>query len=299
MTKPVLLLLLAASALATDPAAFLRSGKQAARGGEWSKAESHLVRAEDGARLVDDVSLELAARIARVDLRLTAEESDSAATLLPELPSRQIPAADSAAWHLARARVSLAAGDRATAATESAIAVELARRAKESPLVSAAWLVRGRVLLARSDLEGARSAWKKGRSEADDVPALEAAASVLEARIALARGDSRNAAKASQRALVLWRSAQDVGGVLSALPLRAEVDRLAGASASALESWIAAARIAESTRLPRVAVRAQLQAAALDPASAESRRARAREILQAANLPDSSLAPELREQLRR
>lgn len=292
-----LLLAVAACVQAVDPSAFLRSGRAAARSGDWSRAEIQLARAEQGARLLDDPSLELAARIARVDLRLSADETDSAAALLPPLPRRAVAPADTAVWRLARARTALARGDRDAALTESNFAVAAARRADEAPLLSAAWLVRGRALLERGDVDGAATAWKKGRSAADDVASLEASAATLEARIALARGRTRDAQRAGERALARWRAAQDVGGILSTLPVRARIDQEAGAVDAALESWSSAARIAESTGLPRVAVRAHLQAAGLGGPESDSHRARARAVLDAAGLPASTLPADLAGQL--
>jgi len=293
-----LLPLLLAGALAADPAAFLRSGRQAARAGQWSKAESQLLRAEEGARQTDDASLELAARLARVDLRLAADEHDSAASLLPALPLRAVATADSAVWHLARARVALARGERGEAMTESDIALRLADRADESPLLSAAAVVRGRAQLAQGDLDAAASSLRKARSEADDILPLQASVAALQARLALARGEAREAAKAADRSLALWREAQDVGGVLATLPLRADIDIALGSSASALESWNASARIAESSGLPRVAIRSHLRAARLDAASSGTRVERAREILRSSGIPLASLPAELQEPLR-
>lgn len=285
-------------ALAADPAALLRSGRQAARHGEWGKAETLLSRAEDGARLLDDPSLELAARVARVDLRLAADENDSAVTLLPPLPRRQVAAADSAVWHLASARVHLARGNASQAMTESDMALAAADRAKEKPLRSAAAATQGRARLAQGDVDGARSSWKAARCLADDIPALEAGAALLEARIALASGRSSDAAKAVARSMSSWRAQQDVGGVLAALPLQAEISMRTGDLAAAGESWDALARIAETARLPRVAVRALLQAARSDTSNGQQRRERARTILQQARLDEGSLPPDLQALLR-
>lgn len=291
-------LLLVGASIAADPAAFLRSGRQAARTGQWAKAEAQLLRAEGGARLVDDASLELAARLARVDLRLSAEEFDSASALLPALPSREVGVADSAVWHLSRARVALGRGERSEAVTESDIAFRLADRADESPLLAATALVRGRAQLAQGDLKGAEASWKKARSETGRIGVLEASAAALQARIALARGETRDAAKAADRSLTLWRQAQDVGGILATLPLRADIDIALGANASALESWNASARIAESSGLPRVAIRSHLRISHLDATTSAEHVERAKEILRSSGIPLASLPADLQEPLR-
>lgn len=294
-------LLVAASisvACAADPAALLRSGRQAARSGEWDKAETLLTRAEEGARLLDDASLELAARVARVDLRLAADENDSAATLLPPLPRRQVAAADSAVWHLACARVHLARGNASQAMTESDMARAAADRAKEKPLRSAAAATQGRARLAQGDVDGAKSSWKAARRLADDIPSLEAGSATLEAHIALASGRASDAAKAVARAMASWRTQQDVGGILATLPLQAEISSRAGDIAAAGESWDALARIAETARLPRVAVRALLQATRSDSSNGQVRRERARAILHQARLDEGSLPPDLQALLR-
>lgn len=294
----ILPLLLAGACLAADPAAFLRSGRQAARTGQWAKAESQLLRAEEGARQLDDASLELASRLARVDLRLAADEFDSASALLPALPLRGVAVADSAVWHLARARVALARRSGGDAMTESDIALRLARRADESPLLSAAALVRGRAQLAQGDIKAAESSLRQARSEAGRIGTLQASVAALQARIALARGDAREAARAADRSLALWREAQDVGGVLATLPLRADIDIALGATASALESWNASARIAESSGLPRVAIRSHLRIARLDASAGAGRIERAREILRSSGVPLESLPTDLQEPLR-
>lgn len=297
-TCAALVALAIASASAASPAALLRAGRQEARAGSWAKADDLFLRAEDGARLLDDATLELAARLARIDLRLTAEEPDSAAALLPALPKRAIPVADSAVWHLARARVALAKDDLPTAREASLAAHQAADRGDERPLRSVASVVLGRALLAGGDLDGATRAWKDARRRADDVPALEASAASLEARLELARNRPIQATTAIERSLSLWRVEQDVGGILGALPLRAQVASAQGDSAAARETWDAAAHIAERTGLPRGAVRACLMAGAASPAAAATRQARAREILKASGLPSGQLAPDLQALLR-
>lgn len=291
-------LLAATAAFAADPAAHLRSGRQAARMGDWTKAESRLLHAEEGARLLDDASLLIAARAARIDLRLTAEETDSAAALLIPLPSRPVARADSAVWHLSNARIALARGDDATASSESDNAVRTATRAKEAPLLCAAHIVRSRVLLARGDRDGAVASWKKARGRTGRIGVLEASVAAQESRIALAKGDLGTASKAAERSLQFWRASQDVGGLLATLPLRAEIDQAAGSTPSALESWTSQVGIAESTGLPRLALRAHLKVAQLDPTSAQLHQDRAREILRTSGLAARSLSPELQGQLR-
>jgi len=297
-TLPLLVAFGIASVSAASPAALLRAGRQEARAGSWAKADDLLLRAEDGARLLDDARLELAARCARIDLRLVAEEPDSAAALLPELPKRAIPVADSAVWHLARARVALARSDLPAAREAALAARQAADRSDECPLRSVTSVVLGRALLAGGDLEGATRAWKDARRRADDVPALDASVAALEARLELARQRPVQAAAAIERSLSLWRAEQDVGGILGALPLRAQVAAAQGDSAAARETWDAAARIAERTGLPRAAVRACLMAGAASPAAAATRRTRAQEILKASGLPTDQLAPDLQALLR-
>jgi|GEM_PF-7040650 len=297
--KTALLVALTVSVVfAANPAALLRSGRQAARNGDWNKAEALLSRAEDGARLLDDPSLTLAARIARIDLRLAAEENDSAEALIPQLPLRNVAAADSAVWHLVRARVRLAQGSPGQALTESDLACAAADHAREKPLRSVSAAVQGRARLAQGDLDGAESSWKMARRNADGIPALEAGTAALEARIALARNRPDDAAKAIARAMASWRSQQDVGGVLATLPLQAEIDLRTGNAGAAGESWSAAAHIAETSMLPRVAVRSLLQANASDPSGAPERRNRARAILQQAGIQEGSLPSDLQALLR-
>lgn len=299
MTRAFAILALAATAtFAASPAAFLRSGRLAARDARWDKAEELFLRAESGARLLDDASLELAARSARVDLRLSAEEFDSAAALLGPLPRRALSAADSAVWNLSHARVALARRSLPEARSFAEASRDQACRSKEDPLRSVAWATLSRSLLESGDLEGASKAWKKARSAADDVPALEASAAALEARLLLARGETAKATKAADRSLALWRSGNDIAGVLATLPLRASIATAAADSAAARESWDAAAHIAERTGLPRAAVRAHLMAAAANPSAGDPRRDRARQILSASGLDASRLDPTLRELLR-
>jgi len=293
MTVVALAWSLASVAMATNPASLLRAAREEARAGAWSKAEKLLVRVEEGARLLDDPSLELAARVTRIDLRLTAEEFDSAYALLPVLPRRSISTADSAVWHLARARVALARGDIPAAKTAAEEASGAAKRADEDPLTSVASAVLGRVLLASGDLEGATKAWKRARSDADGVPALDANAATLEARIELAGNHSTKASKAIEISLRLWRSQQDVGGILGALPVRAQLALADRDTGAAREAWDAAAHIAEETGLPRTAIRARLMAASASPSCASARIDRVREILKASGLTESQLPTDL------
>lgn len=299
MRRVVAITALAATAsFAASPAAFLRSGRLAARDARWEKAEELFLRAESGARLLDDASLELAARSARIDLRLGAEEFDSAAALLDPLPRRALSAADSAVWNLSHARVALARRNLPEARAFAEASQDQACRSKETPLRSVASATLSRALLESGDLDGATKAWKKARGWADDVPALEASAAALEARLLQARGETTKATKAADRALALRRSDNDVAGVLATLPLRAAIATAAQDTAAARESWDAAAHIAERTGLPLAAVRAHLMAAAANPAAGASRRDRARQILSASGLDASRLEPSLREQLR-
>lgn len=299
MTRVVAILVLAATAsFAASPAAFLRSGRQAAREARWEKAEAFFQRAESGARLLDDASMELAARSARIDLRLGAEEVDSAAALLSPLPRRALSAADSAVWNLSHARVALARRSLPEARTFADAAQDQACRSKEAPLRSVASATLARTLLESGDLDEATKAWKKARRHADDVPALEASSAALEARLLLARGDVAKATKAADRSLALWRSGNDIAGVLATLPLRAAIATSATDTAAARESWDAAAHIAETTRLPLAAVRAHLMSASSNPAAGAARRDRARQILSASGLDASRLDPSLRELLR-
>lgn len=293
-----LMALTTTATLAASPAAFLRSGRLAARDARWDKAEELFLRAESGARLLDDASLELAARSARIDLRLGAEEVDSAAALLVPLPRRALSAADSAVWNLSHARVALARRNLPEARAFAEASQDLACRSKETPLRSVASATLSRALLESGDLEGATKAWKKARGWADDVPSLEAGAAAMEARLLLARGDHSRATKAADRSLALRRSDNDIAGVLATLPLRASVATAAADTAAARESWDAAAHIAERTGLPLAAVRAHLMAAAANPAAGDARRDRARQILSASGLDASRLDPTLRERLR-
>ena len=293
-----LMALFATTSFAASPAAFLRSGRQAAREARWEKAEELFLRAESGARLLDDASLELAARSARIDLRLGAEEIDSAAALLPPLPRRALSAADSAVWNLSHARVALARRALPEARSFAESSQDQACRSKEAPLRSVASATLSRVLLESGDLEGATKAWKKARGAADDVPALEATSAALEARLLTARGQHAKATKAADRSLSLWRSGNDIAGVLSTLPLRASIATSAADTAAARESWDAAAHIAERTGLPKVAVRAHLMAADANPSAGGPRRERARQILSASGIDASRLDPSLRELLR-
>lgn len=293
-----LMALTTTATLAASPAAFLRSGRLAARDARWDKAEELFLRAESGARLLDDASLELAARSARIDLRLGAEEFDSAAALLVPLPRRALSAADSAVWNLSHARVALARRNLPEARAFAEASRDLACRSKETPLRSVASATLSRALLESGDLEGATKAWKKARGWADDVPSLEAGAAAMEARLLLAGGDHAQATKAADRSLALRRSDNDIAGVLATLPLRASVATAAADTAAARESWDAAAHIAERTGLPLAAVRAHLMAAAANPAAGDARRDRARQILSASGLDASRLDPTLRERLR-
>jgi len=294
-------LLLAAAGLAVaapNPAGFLRAGRAEARAGSWARAEDLLTRAEESARLLDDPSLALAARVARVDLRLTAEEFDSAAALLPALPARAVSSGDSAVWHLVQARTALARGDLSSAGTFAENGRACARRSREASLRSLAAIVSGRVLLAAGDRDGARKRLKEANRDADDIPGLDASTAALEARLELADNHPAKALAAIERALDLWRAAQDVGGVLGALPVRAQIALAQGDTAAARETWDAAAHTAERTGLPRGAVRARLMAAAASPSCAEDRRARAREILRSSGLRPDQFPSDLREPLR-
>lgn len=293
-----ILALAATVPFAATPAAFLRSGRQAAREARWEKAEELFLRTESQARLLDDASLELAARSARIDLRLGAEELDSAEALLTPLPRRALSAGDSAAWNLSHARVALARRKLPEARAFAEAAQDQACRSKETPLRSVASATLSRALLESGDLEGATKAWKKARRSADDVPALEASSAALEARLALARGDAGKATKAADLSLSLWRSSNDIAGVLATLPLRAAIATASADTAAARESWDAAAHIAETTGLPLTAMRSHLMASSANPAAGAARRERARQILSASGLDASRLDPALRELLR-
>lgn len=295
---PLLLALGSLSWAAPNPAGLLRAGRAEARAGAWSRAEELLLRAEENAHLLDNPSLALAARIVRIDLRLVAEELDSATALLPVLPARAVACGDSATWYLVHARTALARGDLASARALSDSGRATARRSREAPLRSLAAVISGRVLLAGSDRDGARKRLKEARRDADDLPALEAAAHNLEARLELAENHPAKALQAIEKALDLWRSSQDIGGILGTLPLRAQVASAQGDTAAARESWDAIAHTSEQTGLPRSAVRARLMAAQASPSCAAARRLRAREILQSSGLRPEQFAPDLQEHLR-
>lgn len=295
---PLLLALGSLCWAAPNPAGLLRAGRAEARAGSWSRAEDLLSRSEEQAHLLDDPSLVLAARIARVDLRLVAEEFDSATAMLPVLPSRAVSCGDSAAWLLVRARTALAQGDLPKARILSDSSRLTARRSGEASLRSLSAVVSGRVHLVGGDRQGARARLKEARRDADGIPGLEASVHLLDARLELAENRPAKALQAVENALSLWRSTQDIGGILAALPVRAQVAVAQGDSAAARESWDALAHIAEQTGLPRSAVRARLMAGEASPSSAPARRLRAREILQSSGLRPEQFAPEWQESLR-
>ncbi|MCB9495693.1 MAG: hypothetical protein H6686_02290 [Fibrobacteria bacterium] len=285
MIRPLLAaLLLTASSMAASPAAWLRAGRSEAREGSWSKAEELLVRAESEARLLDDPSLQLAARLSRVNLRLVALEIDSASALVPTLPRRWLSTADTANWLLTRSRVALA-GDQTREGlrlADSALALSL--RTKETPLRASAAIVAGRARWMNGDARGAAKLLKKARRWTDDEIQLEAAALQLESHLQQTSGSPEKSLRAIRQSLDLWRSAGDVAGVLAALPQRATLALSSGDSSTARETWDALAEIARGTGLPLQAIRALEASAKASPDGAAERLRLANQIRQESGL---------------
>lgn len=272
-----LALLLPLAVGAAEPSRLLQLGRQAARDGAWTRAETLLEQAEVDATRFDDQPLLLSARLARVDLRLLAGEADSARDLFPTSPGA-VQAADSVAWLLTRARLDLPGSESLSGRALDA-ARALPRRQRS--LLVATLLTRAR---QSADTLESRTLLREARRKAHGLQ--KSAVLLEEARLRLRRGEPVPATEAAAEAAEAYRSARDVPGLLGALPVLARAREAAGDRDGARSAWNSLERVASGASLARPTLEALC---ALDRLGDPDALPRARRILALAGLPPSSL----------
>ena len=229
---------------------WIQQGRDQARTGAWSQAEASFLSAEASARLLDDRSAILESRLLRVDLRLLAQEIDSAKSIFLPLPHQRVDRADSALWHMADARIQQAQGKPGSEPARTAL--EKARRGSDKALTSYALLVNSRASLLGGSIPDAEAALEEASRLAGKLRFLRIRIAAARCRLELAKNRPVPALAAAMESQNLAREETDVASIVAILPLRARSEELSGDILLAMETWEALRDLAETTglRLP-------------------------------------------------